>query len=631
MADQQPRRELPEPPQANILAKPSAAFKPKSYNFMGMVNGRFDNLGNTISECNDTIPGSSAMKLTIPMTHIIPPTPTGLGDWYMPAGPGDWDMFVLAPFAPFAEDAVMDAAMDEGDVGPSFVRGQRNDETNAALQEGFVRLESIINELSHQTSIPSSQIISLWNKSHARTVNNMNHWNAYAHYFKNNIKQELSRLGEETPEAPGMPSTNVHSKCYDAFKKSFPNDWQDILEIYGESSLFLGGPQTVSAQGQEFQKFTKKLSGLMDIGSAHFGFEAALVACGKVVNQDRSLGMAHTTSGANGFWLSCCKADKDTIISHLKAQVYNIASLTVFDEAFQDEVMIVQGNTHVDPPAELVDIPKNGSKWIKDEICHQIKQHNCKLSSLKIFPWKTLPSALTHMSLVIKGYPEDVLLPSEIHSNANKGIANLTLKEISIIVAALQAGSMSIKKVSEANKSKLVTSEVPILVGAPPAVDSMHLAGCCLFTNGQSDCKGPSRLKQSLATSKSYKGKSSQKAPTLPPSMLSLSEDEAANVTIGSEGPELGGAEERMIGGAEEGRADERTSGRAEGADERTSGGADERTSGTSGRADERTSGRADERDERTSGRADERTSGRADERTSGRADEWTSGRAESG
>ncbi|KAG2127203.1 hypothetical protein DEU56DRAFT_742428 [Suillus clintonianus] len=169
--------------------------------------------------------------------------------------------------------------------------------SNAALQEGFVELERVINDLARNTSIPSPQIISLWNKSHARTVNNVNHWNAYTNYFKNNLKQELSRLGDKAPEAPSTPS-DVRRKCYDAFKKSFPNDWQDILEIYGETALFLGGPQTVSTRGQEFQKFTKKLSGLMDTGAARFGFEAALVACGKVVNQDGSLGMAHTTSGA---------------------------------------------------------------------------------------------------------------------------------------------------------------------------------------------------------------------------------------------------------------------------------------------------------------------------------------------
>ncbi|KAG0694536.1 hypothetical protein DFH29DRAFT_815240, partial [Suillus ampliporus] len=73
--------------------------------------------------------------------------------------------------------------------------------------------------------------------------------------------------------------------------------------------------------------------------------------------------------------------------------------------------------------------------------------------------------------------------------------------------------------------AKLVTSEVPILVGAPPAEDSEHAAGRRLFANGQSDHCGLPRQKQSMATTR-IKGKSSKKAPMLPASTISLSEDE---------------------------------------------------------------------------------------------------------
>lgn len=38
----------------------------------------------------------------------------------------------------------------------------------------------------------------------------------------------------------------------------------------------------------------------MDAGAAHYGYEAALIACSKVINQDGSLGMAHTMPGAAG-------------------------------------------------------------------------------------------------------------------------------------------------------------------------------------------------------------------------------------------------------------------------------------------------------------------------------------------
>ncbi|KAG1855716.1 hypothetical protein DFJ58DRAFT_841014 [Suillus subalutaceus] len=81
-----------------------------------------------------------------------------------------------------------------------------------------------------------------------------------------------------------------------------------------------------------------------------------------------------------------------------------------------------------------------------------------QLSSKRNFPWKTFPAELIRLGMVIKGYPEDVLLPGEFHTTANKGIANLTLKETRIFVAALKAGTMRIKKVSEASH----TSPTPL-------------------------------------------------------------------------------------------------------------------------------------------------------------------------
>ncbi|KAG1879876.1 hypothetical protein F4604DRAFT_1528912, partial [Suillus subluteus] len=50
--------------------------------------------------------------------------------------------------------------------------------------------------------------------------------------------------------------------------------------------------------------------------------------------------------------------------------------------------------------------------------------------------------------------------------------------------------------------AKLVTSEVPILVGAPPPGDSEHAAGHCLFANGQSDRQGLPCQKPSMATTR---------------------------------------------------------------------------------------------------------------------------------
>ncbi|KAG1873169.1 hypothetical protein F4604DRAFT_1681218 [Suillus subluteus] len=301
------------------------------------------------------------------------------------------------------------------------------------------------------------------------------------------------------PEGPGMPSAT-----------EYPDSWQTILKYHEEAMVLMGAPQTVAMQAQEFHKFGNKVSAMMDIAAARFGFEGALVTCGKVVNQDGSLGLAHTMAGAAGFWLMRCKADDDTIIGHLKAQVYNLMSLGVVEEAFQDEIEIVQHNQSKAPiieetTKECLDISKNGIPWIKQELAQQIEKLGGKLSSKRNFPWKTLPAELICLGMIIKGYPEDVLLPGDFHTTSNKGIANLMLKEIGILVAALKAGSMQVKKASEAMQAKLLTSEMPILEGAPPAEDCAHRGGCHLFANGQSDCLGLPHAKPSAAATRMKK------------------------------------------------------------------------------------------------------------------------------
>lgn len=41
------------------------------------------------------------------------------------------------------------------------------------------------------------------------------------------------------------------------------------------------------------------LSLQLDVASTKFGFESATIMCGKIVNQDTSLGHVHTTPGAS--------------------------------------------------------------------------------------------------------------------------------------------------------------------------------------------------------------------------------------------------------------------------------------------------------------------------------------------
>ncbi|KAG1790542.1 uncharacterized protein HD556DRAFT_1446064 [Suillus plorans] len=325
-----------------------------------------------------------------------------------------------------------DITMDDSEYILPAVKGQRHNETNDILREGF-------------------------NRNHTCGINSVNHWNTYSGYFKDNLKQELARLGDKAPDIPGTPSVTT------------------ILECHDQSIILSGVPQTVAMRAQEFQKFCKKIITVMDGGAVQFGFEVALVACGKVINQDGGLSLACTTPGAAGI-SSFFRFASDLNILHSHnsgsrvVQVYNLSSLVIVEEAFLGDNDVTEPDVNNECEAsfaltDTINISKDGTRWIKAEI-------SCQLRG----------------------------------------------------IAALKVGTMRLKKVLDSLQGKILASECPVVEGAHPPVDSIHVTGHYLFTNGTSNHKGLACKKPSKALTK-RKRKIPQKAPAFRPSPISLSDD----------------------------------------------------------------------------------------------------------
>ncbi|KAG2737950.1 hypothetical protein P692DRAFT_20759986 [Suillus brevipes Sb2] len=186
--------------------------------------------------------------------------------------------------------------------------GRRSLEMNILLEEGFAGIERAFDDLSLSTTYPLPQLTNMFLKSRGRAVHGVNYWNLYANYFKENMEKEVAR-------------TRLRTRCYEKFKDTFPDAYQDILDMFDEAAVLGAATQTVSQHGQSFQRLCKKVTGILDSSAARFGFEAAVVLCGKIVNQDASLGHVHTTPGAGGFFEIRCRANDDTIVAHIKAHV----------------------------------------------------------------------------------------------------------------------------------------------------------------------------------------------------------------------------------------------------------------------------------------------------------------------
>ncbi|KAG1840034.1 hypothetical protein C8R48DRAFT_679693, partial [Suillus tomentosus] len=364
------------------------------------------------------------------------------------------------------------------------VTGRRSAELNAALEAGFAAVERCFLELSASTTLPTSQLINLFLKSRGRTVNGTNYWNLYANYFKEHVQTELARIGREAPAGGGTPSRYPANARGGITPRIFAS--------------------TIAQRGQGFQKHYRRVIQILESAAVKFGFEAAVVLCGKVVNEDGSLGHSYNTPGAVGFWETRCRASDDAIVGHLKAHVYNSTSLTAVDDAFNDGTRNDPStpNSTLNHDRDQSQAPEgrdDGLKWIKLELIRQVAQ------------------------LGGKGYPaHKCLLPGEAHNenSRNKGIGALTQKEIAALVDGLKAGTMQVIKVDKVHRGfnlicrAVMASERPVITGIAPPPEWSHDGARRLFANGNTDYHGPARLQPSSAATKVKKA--TDKAPQAP-------------------------------------------------------------------------------------------------------------------
>ncbi|KAG2157709.1 uncharacterized protein EDB93DRAFT_1246765 [Suillus bovinus] len=445
----------------NLLGQPMASYgcsqDPHATNATTLTNAIGASLKPVASSPHDAVP-------PLPVTHIIPPMPfkdggsqsnttTSTNIIGASASGSSLQMDMGAyPSTGSCEHFPEEHELVTHQEGLS-VTGRRSAELNGMLDAGFVVVERHFLNLSASTTLSVSQLINVFLKSCGRTVNGTNYWNLYTNYFKEHIQTELAHIGREVP--PG--GATVHKQCYKSFKDTYPDSYQDLLLMHEEASLLGSTPQTIAQHGQGFQKHYRRVIQILESASIKSGFEAAIVLCGKVVNEDGLLSYSYNTPGAAGFWETRCRASNDAIIGHLKAHMYNRTSLAAVDEAFDDGTHnapstpnSTSNNNH--DRSQTPEGRDDGLKWVKLELIKQVAQLGGRCAWDKNFPWKGMSRALADANLCIKGYPtHKCLLPGEAHNenSKNKGIGALTQKEIVVLMDALKAGTMQVAKVDK--------------------------------------------------------------------------------------------------------------------------------------------------------------------------------------
>ncbi|KAG2747741.1 hypothetical protein P692DRAFT_201684006, partial [Suillus brevipes Sb2] len=268
---------------------------------------------------------------------------------------------------------------------------------------------------------------------------------------------------------------------YELFKKSYPDTYQDILDTYGELDM-LTDNQTIAQRTQSFQKLYKRVGSILDGAATRQGFEAAIVMCGNIVNEDASLGHVHTTPGAGGFFEKRCRASDDAIIGHIKAHVYNTISLSAVEQSFKG----MEGDQE-QVPIEILDVSSS------DPDIFSSADLGGKFAN-RPFPWILMPSSLANDHLRIEGYPAHLsLMPGESHNinSRSKGVAGLTQREVNVLAHSLKAKTMRTALAHNNLTGAVIASKEPVIIGEAPPADSIFPNARRMFVNGTFDYGGP--------------------------------------------------------------------------------------------------------------------------------------------
>lgn len=125
--------------------------------------------------------------------------------------------------------------------------GRPSDEVLAVLQEGFSDINKRIAKLAQDAGLPVETVLSRWNLQHGRE---MNPWNLYQRYFKQNMKVELERAGMVTPPGGAKDiSVKTIAQCFILFKDAHPGGtWEEILKTSAQLEVLDRGERTTELQ-----------------------------------------------------------------------------------------------------------------------------------------------------------------------------------------------------------------------------------------------------------------------------------------------------------------------------------------------------------------------------------------------
>ncbi|KAM6496643.1 hypothetical protein JOM56_007116, partial [Amanita muscaria] len=363
--------------------------------------------------------------------------------------------------------------------------------SKAVLQlyaDKFEEVDRIFLELAEQCGRSIQKIRRQYNKHHSQPNYSGNVWNIYQRYFTEHLEQELARL----PGQSLHPLKEPCSAAFSQFQTDHKDNWRDILTTWSNIVDLDTAGMTRAHRKKEFLKHVEALVHIAERGMQD-GFETVFLCCGNVVNDDGQLGYTHTTEGSEDFWKIRFNRDEHTILGHLKAHVFNLASLSVIQskDSYPEKDPVPAPQP---PPGQQESDSSRGGQADHTTPELQQRRDTAEIQALqkaliaraqdsglnltnksRQFPWKTMLSVLANDGYQLLNWPADQCpFPGAPTRNGRrgKGITGLLKEQILALQCSLQDPTfpLTFHKYSGSN-TDLVKGRQPVIIGAPPKPD----------------------------------------------------------------------------------------------------------------------------------------------------------------
>ncbi|RDX39610.1 hypothetical protein OH76DRAFT_1490973 [Lentinus brumalis] len=186
------------------------------------------------------------------------------------------------------------------------------------LVPGFKHMATIVGDLSSPSGLPNEEVLAAWERwtqIGRQPPSTLNPWNIHQPYLNDFFDTEIRQVVLDYQPVSTYDALLTQHKCacYEVFCHAYPDNWQNILNMYEEIQTIEKGFTTIGHRNKLFNRIHDLLISFARRYTTLYGFEAAILIASNLPASDQGLATLYTTQHAEQFFNS--QLDQDDQIT----------------------------------------------------------------------------------------------------------------------------------------------------------------------------------------------------------------------------------------------------------------------------------------------------------------------------